>query len=261
MIRVRLLLRRDRTLRDRLHRDRLWFGVTSGIGRRRFLQSQWLLQRHLNRCSYAQEKIVRTGEQHERCHETGRAADTRADDRVFGFRAEDRRGCRAAKGRYSDAPGREVGGDFRLRLPNGVADERAHTSSGGGQNHESDRPLLARILQRIAFVALQCYRSGDRSDVTVGESDRYGLKMKFRTASSLLELVDLPLHKCARGNHHLIAGSDWRGDLGINVVAAAHGSALNVMCEHQRNAGSGGKRYGGRFWQRLSLRAGLRVRR
>ncbi len=122
MIGVGQLRRRHRTLRDRLHRDRLRFGVTSGIGCRRFLQSQRLLQGHLDRCSYVQEKIVRTGEQHERGDETDRAADTRADDRVFGFRAEDGRGYRAAKRRSSDAPGREVGGDLRLGLPDRVAD-------------------------------------------------------------------------------------------------------------------------------------------
>jgi hypothetical protein len=122
MIRIRRLWRRNWPLRGRLHGYRLLFRVTNGIGRLRFLQGQRLRQHHLDGCSYVEEKIVGAREQHERCYEADSAADTRSDDRVFCFGAEDRRGCRGAKGWSSDSPGGKVGSDFRLRLPDRVAD-------------------------------------------------------------------------------------------------------------------------------------------
>jgi hypothetical protein len=53
------------------------------------------------------------------------------------------------------------------------------------------------------------------------------------------------LDKRAGRNHHLRAGIDRRSDLGIDVVSAMHGSALNIMREYKSNPGTGGKRYWG----------------
>ena len=103
---------------------------------------------------------------------------------------------------------------------------------------------LARIFERVAFVAFQGHRPGDGSHVAVGKGDRHGLQMQFRASAFAFELVDFSLHKCAGRDHDLIAGVDRGSDLGIDVVSAMNVPALNGMSKHQGDSGSGGNRHG-----------------
>jgi hypothetical protein len=81
--------------------------------------------------------------------------------------------------------------------------------------------------------------TGDWRDVPVGEIDRHRLQVEFAAAPVAAEFVDLGLNQRACGNYNFVAGGNRRSDLRVDVVSAVNIPALNGMCEHERDVGSG----------------------
>jgi hypothetical protein len=108
-----------------LYRYRLLFRLSDGSTDRVVIERERLTQHHIHRGPYIEEEMMRTEQQRQGHHCSDGATDTRADDRVFALGAEDGRAGGGAKGRPSNTPRRKRGGDFRLRLSDGVANQRA----------------------------------------------------------------------------------------------------------------------------------------
>jgi hypothetical protein len=72
-----------RTLSDGLLGRRVPFGVTDRLGDFIPLQSQRMLQDHLDRCSYVEKKVVRSSDQQKPNGQSNPCAHCRADHSVF----------------------------------------------------------------------------------------------------------------------------------------------------------------------------------
>ena len=66
----------------------------------------------------------------------------------------------------------------------------------------------------------------------------------------------MPSQQHTRRNYHFVAEGDGSRDLSVDVVAAANGSALNSVGEHEGDSGAGGNRLGDLIRARRGLGAG-----
>lgn len=137
-----------------------------------------------------------------------------------------------------------------------MADQCAGAGTACRQCDGRGDVALPRIFQGIAFIARQSNRSGNGSHITIGIHKRHGLEVELAAIAVTAEPVDLAIHQNAGWDNDLVAGSDGRNYLRVDLISATDVAALNGMREHQRNAGSGGHDDG---CSGCRLRAGLFV--